>query len=155
MPFCNTLYNIPQVMKEYQQKKKKLLCTQFTILSVWARWLEKQTLFHEDKLKMNLQSNIQKIQLLRKPVAILNEVKYSIWVIKTLGNNVYIRKSSQQTFTYSKSTIETLKNKCEICSKLTIKTARRLYTHFIVNFEYIHSFSLRSAVDLESHPINL
>ena len=59
------------------------------------------------------------------------------------------------TSIYLKLTIETLKNKCEICSKLTIKTPRRLYTLFIVNFEYIHSFSLCSAVDLESHPINL
>ena len=64
-------------------------------------------------------------------------------------------RAPPQTFTYSKSTIETLKNKCEICSKLTIKTLGRLYTLFIVNFEHIDSFSLYSAVELGSHPINL
>ena len=72
IPFCNTLYNMSWLMKEYQLKKNKFLRTQFTILSVWARWLEKQTLFHEDKLKMNLQSNIQKMQLLRRS-SIFNE----------------------------------------------------------------------------------
>ena len=49
-------------------------------------------------------------------------------------------RALQQTFTYSKSTIETLKNKCEICSKLTIKT--RLSTLIIVNFERIPLFLL-------------
>ena len=35
-------------------KKGKKIRTLFTILSVWARWLEKQNLFHEDKLNVNL-----------------------------------------------------------------------------------------------------
>ena len=47
---------------------------------------------------------------------------------------------SQLTFTCSKSTIETRK-KCEVCSKLTIKTLEgRQWCHsgvFIVNFEHI------------------
>ena len=47
---------------------------------------------------------------------------------------------SQLTFTYSKSTIELLQ-KCELCSKLTIKTPERrpwrLSCVFIVNFEHI------------------
>ena len=40
----------------------------------------------------------------------------------------------RQTFTYSKSTIETLKEKCENYSKLKIKTPERLSNLFIVNF---------------------
>ena len=47
---------------------------------------------------------------------------------------------TQETFTSSKSTIETLK-KCEICLKLTIKTPEgrqsRLYDVFIINCERI------------------
>ena len=39
----------------------------------------KQNLFHEDPLKMNLQSYMSKIQTFRKSAAILNDVKYSIW----------------------------------------------------------------------------
>ena len=51
---------------------------------------------------------------------------------------------TQLTFTCSKSTIETLE-KCEICSKLTIKTPKRRQWHrfgvFIVIFERIfHTF---------------
>ena len=42
--------------------------------------------------------------------------------------------SPRQTFTYSKSTIETLKKKCENYSKSTIKTPERLSNLFIVNF---------------------
>ena len=60
-----------------------------------------------------------------------------------------------QAFAHLKSRIETLKIECEICSKLTIKTSGRLSALLIVNFEHFHSFFLRSAVDLESHPINL
>ena len=59
-------------------------------------------------------------------------------------------RAPPQTFTYSKSTIETLKNKCEICSKLTIKTPRQLSTLFTVNFKHISLLFLCSAVDLES-----
>ena len=67
-----------KMIKEYQYKRNKFLHTCFTILSVWARQVEKQNLFHEDQLKMNLQANIQKIQTFRKAAAILNDVKYSI-----------------------------------------------------------------------------
>ena len=52
---------------------------------------------------------------------------------------------NQLTFTCSKSTIETLEKKWEICSKLTIKTWRRSDV-FVINFEHIsHLFS----VDIE------
>ena len=64
-------------------------------------------------------------------------------------------RAPRQTFTYSKSRIETLKIKCEICSKLIIKTPGRLSTLFVVNSEHFHSFFLCSAVDLEPYPINL
>ena len=66
-------------------------------------------------------------------------------------------RATRQTFTYSMSTKETLKNKCEISLKLTIKTRGRLYTFYIANFEHISVFFffLRSAEDLESHPVNL
>ena len=64
-------------------------------------------------------------------------------------------RAHRQTFTHSKSKIETLKIECEICSKLKIKAKGRLSTLLIVNFEHFHFFFLCSAVDLESHPINL
>ena len=49
---------------------------------------------------------------------------------------------NQLTFTCSKSTIETLEKKWEICSKLTIKTWRRSDV-FVINFEHIsHLFSV-------------
>ena len=48
---------------------------------------------------------------------------------------------NQLTFTCSKSTIETLEKKWEICSKL-IKTLRRSGV-FVINFEHIsHLFSV-------------
>ena len=48
---------------------------------------------------------------------------------------------TQSTFTYSKLTVETLEQSCEICSKLTIKTPKRSqwrrFGVFIVNFERV------------------
>ena len=49
-------------------------------------------------------------------------------------------RAPPQTFTYSKSTIETLKNKCEICSKLTIKTPGRLYTLLLLTLNILTLF---------------
>ena len=53
-------------------------------------------------------------------------------------------KATHITFTCSKSTIETQKKRCEICSKLTRKTPercqRRLSGVFIVSFEHISQF---------------
>ena len=54
---------------------------------------------------------------------------------------------TQSTFTYSKLTVETLEQSCEICSKLTIKTPKRRqwcrFGVFIVSFENIfHTFVL-------------
>ena len=63
-------------------------------------------------------------------------------------------RTPQQTFTYSKSAIETLKNKWNMF-KVNNKDARTTLYSFIVNFEHIDSFSLYSAVELGSHPINL
>ena len=48
---------------------------------------------------------------------------------------------SQPAITCSKLTIETLEQKCELCSKLTLKTPKRRqwrrFGVFIVNFEHI------------------
>ena len=48
---------------------------------------------------------------------------------------------AQAAFTYSKLTIETLEQRCETCSKLTIKPPKRRHWRrfggFIVNFEHI------------------
>ena len=48
---------------------------------------------------------------------------------------------SQSAITCSKLTIETLEQRCEICSKLTIKPPKRRqwrrFGGFIVNFEHI------------------
>ena len=85
MPSCN---NMPKADKTISIKKNKFLRTQFTILSVLARWVEKQNLFHEDQLKMNLQSNIQKIQTFRKSAAVLNDVNYSICSSLDLENRL-------------------------------------------------------------------
>ena len=55
-----------------------------------------------------------------------------------------LRQTQQEThltFTCSKSTIEKIKKRCEICSKLTIKTAERCHWYCsgvsIVKFEHI------------------
>ena len=49
--------------------------------------------------------------------------------------------TTQPAVTCSKLTQETLEQRCEICSKLTIKTPKRRQWHrfgvFIVNFEHI------------------
>ena len=61
---------------------------------------------------------------------------------------------TQPAFTYSKLTIKTLEQRCEICSKLTIKTSKRhqwrRFGVFIVNFEHIlHLCSNASIVNFE------
>ena len=49
--------------------------------------------------------------------------------------------TTQLAFTCSKLTIVTLKQRCEICLKLTIKTPKRRHWHrfevLIVNFEHV------------------
>ena len=61
---------------------------------------------------------------------------------------------SQPAFTCSKLTIETLEQRCEIYSKLTIKLSKRCqwrrFGGLIVNFEYIsHLCSSVSIVNFE------
>ena len=46
-------------------------------------------------------------------------------------------EQTQLTFTCSNSTIETLERKCEISSKLTIKTSERRSRVFDVNFKHV------------------
>ena len=56
----------------------------------------------------------------------------------------------QQTNTCSKLIIVTLKKRCEMSSKLTMKTVeRRQRRVFFVNFEYFTQFSSVSIADLE------
>ena len=58
---------------------------------------------------------------------------------------VFGQVPTQLTITFSKSTIETVDKTCEIRSKLTIKTLEWRHGHrssiFIVNFDYVSSFS--------------
>ena len=57
----------------------------------------------------------------------LNLVIFRLWV------TIFTQKRApQQTFTYSKSILETLK-RCQICSMLTIKTPGRLSAVFSIN----------------------
>ena len=61
---------------------------------------------------------------------------------------------TQSAFTYSSLTVETLEKRCEICSKLTIKTPKRRqwcrFGVFIVSFEHIsHLCSSVSIVNFE------
>ena len=63
-------------------------------------------------------------------------------------------EQTQPAITSSKLTIETLEQRCEICSKVTIKTPKRRHWRrfgvFIVNFEHIsHLCSSVSTVKLE------
>ena len=109
MPSCN---NMPYTDERISLKKE--LRTQFTVLSVWASWLEKQKHFHEDQAKMNLQSNIQKMQTFRKSAAILDDVKYSICSSLDFEYRVRViiftqERAPRQRFIYLRSTIETLK----------------------------------------------
>ena len=65
-----------------------------------------------------------------------------------------LTNTSQPVFTCSKLKIETLEQRCEICSKLTIKPPKRFQWHrfdgFIVNFEHIsHLCSSVSIVNFE------
>ena len=63
--------------------------------------------------------------------------------LHTLDNNIYRRN----TFLCIMNNSNTRK-RCEICSKLTIQTAERRSTVFIVNFEHIsHHFSSVSTAD--------
>ena len=61
----------------------------------------------------------------------------------TLSNNIYTRKNSQTKIYLIIANKSNTKKRCEICSKLTIKTPERRCTVFIVNFEHIsHLFAV-------------
>ena len=51
--------------------------------------------------------------------------KEGVHSLVRLSMKIYFKITTQLTFTYSNSTIETHKRMCEICSKLTIKTPER------------------------------
>ena len=69
-----------------------------------------------------------------------------------MSSKFKIKISSQLTFTCSKSTIETLEERCEICSKLKIRTPERWRRSgiFIVNFEHISHLSSSVSIRWES-----
>ena len=69
----------------------------------------------------------------------------TVWIVvfsqlHTPGSCIFLGKT-QPAFTCSKLTIEKLEQRCEICSKLTIKPPKRhhwrRFGSFIVNFEHI------------------
>ena len=57
-------------------------------------------------------------------------------IFESVGKNWRVSISCKPAITCSKLTIETLEQRCEICSNLTIKTPKR-FGVFIVNFEHI------------------
>ena len=64
--------------------------------------------------------------------------RFELYSRKHRNNKTY--RLTQQRFTCEKSTVETLKNRCEICSKLKIKIPEQRQWrsgNFFVNFEYI------------------
>ena len=60
-----------------------------------------------------------------------------------INENRIVIVNSQPAITCSKLTIETLEQRCEICSKLTIKPPKRRqwlrFGDFIVNFEQVNA----------------
>ena len=72
--------------------------------------------------------------------------KEAVHSLVRLSMKIYFKITTQLTFTYSNSTIETHKRMCEICSKLTIKTPelcqQRCFGAFIFNFEHIFHLPL-------------
>ena len=62
-------------------------------------------------------------------------LKHHYFIAQKLLHSVEFRPA-QPAFTCSKLTIETLEQRCEICSKLPMKTTKS-FGVFIVNFEHI------------------
>ena len=61
----------------------------------------------------------------------------------TLGNNICIRKNCSTNIFLFKANISNIRKRCEICSKLRIKTPELRSSSssvFIVNFEHIYYF---------------
>ena len=79
----------------------------------------------------------------------------------TLGNNIYTRKNSSTNIYLLIVNNSNIRKRCEICSKLRIKTPERRSSFLIVNFEHISHFFLVFVLTLNkyvfagSHPINL
>ena len=55
----------------------------------------------------------------------------------TLGNDIYTGKNSSTNIYLFTVNNSNTRKRCEICSKLTIKSPQRRSTVFIVNFEQI------------------
>ena len=60
----------------------------------------------------------------------------------TSGNNIYTRKTSPTNIYLFIVNNSNIRKKCEICSKLRIKTPEQGFTVFIINFEHISHFFL-------------
>ena len=60
----------------------------------------------------------------------------------TLGNNIYTKKNPPTNIYLFIVSNRNTKKRCEICSKLTIKTPERCSTVFIVNFTPFLSVSI-------------
>ena len=70
-------------------------------------------------------------------------------IFESFAKNWRVSISCKPGITCSKLTVETLEQRCEICSNLTIKTPKR-FGVFIVNFEHIpHLFSSVFIVNFE------
>ena len=66
-----------------------------------------------------------------------------------LGNNIYTRSNFLANIYLLLVTNGNTSKRCEICSKLTMKTPERLSTFFIVSFEHIsHLFLVFSLLTL-------
>ena len=102
-------------------------------------------------------------RLLEQPNLFLLSLKWKLWdkafsCVKTKTNSnfaVKLVERSNRTFyqpaiACSKLSVETLEQRCELCSKLTIKPAKRRqwrrFGGFIVNFEHISHLSSNVAI---------
>ena len=65
---------------------------------------------------------------------LLNKVSVHI---QALANNIYMRNNTQEGCIYSYLNNSNSRERCQLCSKLTINTPERRYTVFIVHFEHI------------------
>ena len=76
-----------------------------------------------------------------------------LWTRKYRLRTMKISKFTQLTFTCSKSTIEKLEKKCEIGSKLTIKTERRHWRYLTSETFTLETEKLSSKKDRQISPI--
>ena len=66
----------------------------------------------------------------------------------TLGNNIYTRKNSPTNIYLFIVNNSNIRERWELCSKLTINTPVLRSTVFIVNFEHLNNFTPFSSVSI-------